>query len=518
MTYSAGSLIVATDYNGFANNTAGGNVNYVWGTGSGDYGYGQSTTLSTVSANTVVSATNWASLNSRVTSLGSQTNTTLTSRTNPVTGNLIVILSNLGTNITSCVTNRGNAAASGTTNSTWSGTTSRTDPTGTGNAAWEIAWTHTVTFADANSARYFWNAGGLVRIDMNKSSTGTDSDVDWNTFVGTVGTLYLSGRVNSASQTIAGVTYTGFTRVGGSGVASTNLTTTGWYSLTPGAAATTMFQLYNSVSPYTGDYIKVNMSVNAGGTVLTITSSWVSVARTSVGENTQISGGTGTTSPFTAFGSAPTVMVRYVPPSTNYLTATWGTATVTASVTATQASPTTTWISPASGASIGTFTNGTTISPVTLTATTTYGTVSYSLTSGALPTGLSLSSGGVVSGTPTQNVTGQSFTVTATSSGGGTPVARSFVVTVNPGLTPGNWSQSYGPQAGEDYYVYFQTPDAAQGGVFTSIYAVYGSADVSGVLAGYIGQNTMSFTAGNSLFGDPDPGTPKAFYISVNYS
>ena len=212
------------------------------------------------------------------------------------------------------------------------------------------------------------------------------------------------------------------------------------------------------------------------------------------------------------------MIVRYIPPSTAYLTNTWGTPTITASVTVTAAAVTTTWVSPASGSSIGTFTNGVAISPVTLTATTTYGTVSYSLTSGALPTGLSLSSGGVISGTPTQNVAGQSFTVTATSSGGGTPVARSFVVTVNAALTPGNFTQSYGPQAGEDYYVYFQTPDAAQGGVFTSIYAVYGSADVSGVLAGYIGQNTMSFVAGNSLFGDPDPGTPKAFYISADYS
>jgi hypothetical protein len=518
MTYSAGSLIVATDYNGFANNTSGGNVNYVWGTGSGDYGYGQSTTLSTVSANTVVSATNWASLNSRVTSLGSHTNTSITARTSPITGNLISILANIGTNITSCVTNRGNAVASGTTSSTWSGSSARTAATGIGNGAWSIHWTQTVTFATADSARYFWNAGGLVRIDMSKTSTGTDSDTDWNTFVGTVGTLYLSGRVASSDQTIAGTVYTGFTRVGGTGTPSTNLTTIGWYSLTSGAAATMVFVLYNSVAPYTGDSVIVYVGVNAGRTVLTIDTYWNSTARTGVGENTQISGGTDTLSPFTSFGTAPAVICRYVPPETTYLTSTWGTPTIASTVTATETAPTTTWVSPASGASIGTFTNGTTISPVTLSATTTYGTVSYSLTSGALPTGLSLSSGGVVSGTPTQNVTNQSFTVTATSSGGGTPVARSFVVTVNPGLTPGTWSQSYGPAAGEDYAVYFQTPDAAQGGVFTSIYAVYGPSDVSGVLAGYIGQNTMSFTAGNSLFGDPDPGVPKAFYISVNYS
>ena len=331
MTYSAGNLIVTTDYNGFANNTSGGNVNYVWGTGSGDYGYGQSTTLSTVSASTSITATQWSSLNSRVTSLANQTNTSITARTNPVTGNLIAILSNLGTNITSCVTNRGNAISSGTTSSTWSGSSAKTTATGSGSAAWVITWTHTVTFADANSARYFWNAGGLVRIDMSKTQTGTDSDPDWNAFISTIGTIYISGRVAGANQTIAGVTYNGTTKVGGSGSA-TVASGTGWYSLTPGAAATQLFLQYDGVSPYTSDYVQVYASVNAGSTVLTFTTYWVSAARTGAGQNTQISGGSDTASPFTTFGSAPAVIVRYVPPSTTYLTSTWGTPIVVASV------------------------------------------------------------------------------------------------------------------------------------------------------------------------------------------
>ena len=333
MTYSAGNLIVATDYNGFANNTSDGNVNYVWGTGSGDYGYGQSTTLSTVSSSTSITATQWSSLNSRVTSLGSQTNTTLTSRTNPTTGTLISILANIGTNITSCVTNRGNAQFSGTTSSTWSGTSFATGTgniIGTGTAAWTITFTHTVDFGTADQARYFWNAGGLVRLDMSKTSTGTDSDPDWNAFIANVGTLYLSGRVASSNQTIAGATYTGFTRVGGSGTPSPNLTTTGWYSLTAGAAATSMWTLTNAVSPYTGDYVNIIAARNSTSTILTLVTSWYSAARPAAGQNTQITGGSATNSPFTTFGTAPAVICRYVPPSTNYLTSTWGTPTVVA--------------------------------------------------------------------------------------------------------------------------------------------------------------------------------------------
>ena len=257
MTYSAGSTILASDFNGFASSNSGANLNDFWGAGSGDLGWGQ-TALSTVSAGGTVSATNWASLVNNMASSGSHTNTTLTSRTAPTTGSLISILSNVSTDLTSLTTNRGNAAASGTTSSTWTGNAAQTAATGASTSGWTITWTQTVTFPSADQARYFWNAGGLVRLDMSKTSTGTDKDPDWNTLAGQVGTIYISGRVNSAAQTIAGTSYTGTTRVGGSGGTQTTLTTTtGWYNLTPGAAATTIFQLNDATSPYTGDYIRV---------------------------------------------------------------------------------------------------------------------------------------------------------------------------------------------------------------------------------------------------------------------
>ena len=60
MTYSIGGLIEATDYNGFASTTVGANVNDVWGTGSGDKGWGQ-TALTTVAVAGTVTATQWAS-------------------------------------------------------------------------------------------------------------------------------------------------------------------------------------------------------------------------------------------------------------------------------------------------------------------------------------------------------------------------------------------------------------------------------------------------------------------------
>ena len=331
MTYSTGGLIQATDFNGFAS-TGSPNINNIWGAGSTDSGWGQ-TALSTVSAGGTVTATNWASLVNTLASMGNQTGTTITSRSAPTAGQTISVLAAVATDITNCNTNRGNAANAGTLNQSFTGTTSKTTATGTGTNAWVITFTHTIAFADAASARYFFNAGGIVRIYYNKSSTGTDNDPDWNTFVGKVGSLAFVGRVNGAAQTIGGTSYTGTSRFSGTGGTQTTLaTTTGWYSLTAGAAATSIFQLNDDVSPYTGDYILTTAAKNAGATTLTLTTTWNSSSRAGAGQSTNISGGTATNSPYSGFGSAPTTMVLVQPPSTTYLSASWGSPLPAASV------------------------------------------------------------------------------------------------------------------------------------------------------------------------------------------
>ena len=128
MAYSSGGLIQATDYNGFASTTAGANVNDIWGTGSGDKGWGQ-TALSTVSALGIVTATNWASLVNTISSMGSQTGTSITARSAPTTGNLIQVLAALNTDLTNITTNRNNAVAVGSQFTGYTGTNSKTAAT-----------------------------------------------------------------------------------------------------------------------------------------------------------------------------------------------------------------------------------------------------------------------------------------------------------------------------------------------------------------------------------------------------
>ena len=332
MTYTVGGLIQAADYNGFANDSAN-NVGNIWSTGSTDKGYGQ-TAISNVSVAGTVTATQWATLVNNLANLGSHQGTAITARTAPVAGNTITILNAVATDINTLTGSRGNAAASGTTIGTFTGTTSKTTATGSGTAAWTITFTHTVTFASADAARYFWNAGGLVKIMYGKSSTGTDHDPDWNTLAGQCGNIFISGRVASTSQTIAGQAYTGTTRLSGSGGTQTTLaTTTGWYSLTPGAAATTLFQLNNATSPYTPEFIRTTAAVNAGATVLTLVTTWVDDGSAVAGATSNISGGSGQGSPATAISvDAPTTLVNVIPPSITYLSASWGTPVIAASV------------------------------------------------------------------------------------------------------------------------------------------------------------------------------------------
>lgn len=319
MAYSSGGLIQATDYNGFASTTAGANVNDIWGTGSGDKGWGQ-TALSTVSASGTVTATNWASLVNTISSMGSQTGTAITARTAPTTGTLIAVLAALNTDLTNITNNRNNAVAVGSQYTGWTGTNSKT--AATSGATWSITFTNTVTFASAAAARHFFNGGGLIKLQTSKTATGALGDPEWNDLANTLsGVIFFSGA--AAAHTIAGTSYTGTTKIGGTGTPNTLSTATGFYALTPGAAATIIYKQFADTAPYTANFIQHSVALDAGSTVLTFTTVW------SASDGDAISGGTASSG--ATPGTAPTTICTYTPPSTTYLTsASWGTPTVAA--------------------------------------------------------------------------------------------------------------------------------------------------------------------------------------------
>jgi hypothetical protein len=318
MTYTAGGLIQATDYNGFASQSSA-NVNGLWGTGAVSAGYGQSTTLSTVAAGGTVTATQWADLVNRISSIGSHTGVTITSRTAPVAGNTITILSNLATDITNLTNSRSNAVSSGATITPSTGTWWQA--TNTPNTAWTITTTHTIAFANANAARYFFNSGGLIKWDVAKTSTGTEADTEWNDLATTLtGVIYFSGA--NAAHSINGTAYTGTTKSGGTGTPTTLNTTVGFYNLT--TVATTLYDQYADSSPYTSDHIRLNATVdsNSSPATLTFTTAWINASSATPGSTEIITGGVA--------GTGPTTVVNYIAPETTYIANSWGAITISA--------------------------------------------------------------------------------------------------------------------------------------------------------------------------------------------
>jgi hypothetical protein len=323
MTYTSTGLIQAADYNGFVTTNVGGNVNATWATGVTSAGYGQ-TALAEVSGPSpgpagTVSAINWATLVNTISAMGAHQGTTITARVPPVANTVISALAAVSTDITNCYNNRGNAVANGTQFTGYTGTNSKTGATS--GATWTITFTNTVTFASADAARYFFNAGGRIKIDVSKTSTGATGDPEWNDLANTLcGDIFITG--GAYSQTIAGTVYTGTTKVGGTGTPNTLATTTGFFDLTPGAAATIVYKQFADTAPYTANFIQHSIAKGAASTTLVITTLW------SASDGDPITGGTAASG--ATPGTAPCTIVTYFPPSTTYLSASWGTPTVAA--------------------------------------------------------------------------------------------------------------------------------------------------------------------------------------------
>ena len=202
MSYSQGGTIEATDYNGFA-----ASVNAVWGSGTGDSGYGQTSTLSTVAATNTVTATQWATLIARLDSMRNHQAGTASGITQPTTGDLISYISSLNTNISTVTTSRRNNNV---------GTASLA----TANASGATGWTSnavrecTFTFSSANAMRYFFNAGGTITFNTASSSfSGNTKSNNWETVANgasaTVTNAIFWDNLSTSNYTISSATGSG---------------------------------------------------------------------------------------------------------------------------------------------------------------------------------------------------------------------------------------------------------------------------------------------------------------------
>lgn len=304
MAYQVGGLIEASDYNGFVT-TSTPNLNFIWSVGSGSSGYGQ-TAVPVVGVGQLIEASSWANLVSTIAKIAAHTGTTITPITVPAVGDLISYYNVLSSNLSAVNNGKLNAIATGTdiTNSA-----TRTASWGQAVGIASVTSTVTVTFPSGDAARYFFNAGGTIRLSFSVTGgSGTPQDLAWQQLGTDLGTLALPA-VNS-SQTIAGTAFQGFTKIGGGGATPDIYSRQGYYQLT--ALPQSLFRQFASAGVYSSDYIVV--SAQASGATVTFTVQFV--------DNT----GGGTPD---LIDSDITVTATARPPSTSVIANTWGTPTVT---------------------------------------------------------------------------------------------------------------------------------------------------------------------------------------------
>ena len=308
MAYEAGGVISAADYNGLINNSN--KFNTVWSVGDGDAGYGQ-TAVTTKSAGDTVSATEWASLINKLNIVRTHQTGAGTGVVAVVAGDLVEFQSGVSTGIDTAYTQRLTFNAQGST-TTDSGTTH--NPTDADGVA-TFTFTRTATFASADQARYFFNNGGELNLDLTAGANtgGTGRGAQLLTIITACG-----GIADFRATTNGGRTGTGETE-------TTNDTTIGYYDLTTSNQTISKIDESGAAyTPYTGDFIKVDVksngvqgSNNDKGTIITWT---ITLESASAG-----AGGTFNDNVDVNFVSK--LNITY-PETASGLTNTWGTVTI----------------------------------------------------------------------------------------------------------------------------------------------------------------------------------------------
>ena len=326
MAYSSGGLIAATDYNGLAQTTAytpstnvGGNVAWVWGTGFGNTGYGQSTSLiASVASTNTVTATQWAGLIYTVNkALAHQNATTigggpLGANINVVSGATITYFANVASAVTLLNNIPGKlgyyAQGTVTTGTNFPSTISAAGST----TALSYSTTRTVTFTSGDAARYFFNAGGRIThviTGTNNNATARSQDF-LNLFQSNIASSWVQANVS-----------VGKTGTGGGNV--TNATNLGYYSLTTSNQTLANVNPSGQAYAYSNDWARIQVRTSApsgsagdNGAVITFQLDAASPAQTNSNFND-------------AVNVTINSRIDITPPETVYLSNSWGSITIT---------------------------------------------------------------------------------------------------------------------------------------------------------------------------------------------
>ena len=260
MAYIAGDTITGDQYNIFVNNSSSPfGYNHFAGTGSGVYGLGQTHIATVTGGSSTITASQWNSLLTGIDNIGNHTNDTLTARTSVAAGDTIAIKTALEADLATLAA----SVAGGSVNATALGTNAVGSSTNA--ATWNTTSTieRSVTFADADKMRHFFNAGGKIRIDPS-CVTGIDGDKD--TVFDDL-TTTATGNLDIGALTS--------TRSGSGETLTTNGLALGFHDLT--TSYQTILKLTSDNSGYTSNTVEYQAKLDAAvGTAVTITVKMIS--------------------------------------------------------------------------------------------------------------------------------------------------------------------------------------------------------------------------------------------------
>ncbi len=312
MSYSQGATIDYTDYNNFLNGSN--QLNTVWGTGTGDAGYGQ-TALSTVSQGGLVTAPQWATLINTLNSALTHQSGSGSGISAVTSGQKIDYISTLAGKINDSYTNRltfaSNSAVSASVGGSLSTAWTSTSTSSTLTRAFGVR----CAFGSGDQARYFFNCGGRIKINLSGSQNASTSSRT-NAIIALIG--YVGGVATFGATTNGGRTGTG-------GTLGTNDTAKGYWNSTYNSNVS-LVSVTSLTTNYTSDTASLAVNCNGtqsnGGNGINV-DFWLTLSSAS-GTN----GPGGTYSFDDAFGinMVRTVDVSY--PETTNLTNSWGTITV----------------------------------------------------------------------------------------------------------------------------------------------------------------------------------------------
>ena len=279
MAYTAGDTILDDEYNTFVNSSSSPfGYNHFAGTGSGAYGLGQ-THLATVSGgSTTITAAHWNSLFTGLDNIGNHTNDSLTARTAVSAGDTIAIKAAVEADLATLAA----SVAGGSTGAT-ALTTSSAKQTSNSSSTWTGSHTveHSVTFANADTMRHFFNAGGKINVQKSRTGGGqagggaNTKDSNWTNLYAALGTIAIGSQVS--------------TRSGSGETLTTNGLANGFHDL--GTGYTHIIRLTEATSPYTSNYIDVHAKLDAAvGSAVKITVKTTAVD--GAADNTYTSGNT----------------------------------------------------------------------------------------------------------------------------------------------------------------------------------------------------------------------------------